>query len=193
MPEINLLQTNQSKSAFSGPSVSASNSFIVWVLAGLVVLELAGYGGLVWWKQSVEAETRDIEAATSEIDQSLQAQRGEITEAVQAQGRLQAFASLLDEHIYLTKLWKHLGEHTLKTAQYMTIQATLDKYTFVVSGEVANYTDLGKVILGLESADGFRSVELLSSGPGEGERVAVKFDIAVAIAPDILNDSGSQN
>jgi len=186
MVEINLLQgQKKAPSQVNIPVSALSGKLVLWALAGLLVVEFVIFGGLYYWRRGIVSETQDQERQIADVQSQLNSLQSELREAVLSQASLKKFSSLLDQHIYWTRVWNDLAENTLKTAVFDSIQASSENGEFILTGTVKNYTELGKLMLGLESAEGFRKVELLSASSDE-EDGTVLFDIKVVIDPRLL-------
>jgi hypothetical protein len=178
MAEINLLQP-QKKSAMNLPRVSFSGVLPVWVLSGVLVLELAVWGGLFAYRKTVDAKNNDVQIQVDQVDQKISAKKKSLIPAVQAQAALTSFKDLLDKHLHWSLVWAELGRVTLKTVTYTGLSATTVDNKFLVDGVVPDYATLGKVLLGLSTSDNFEEVALVSTQPSEGEQLGVNFKISI--------------
>lgn len=185
MGEINLLN-QRDKTIYRSRLPHAGNKIPLWILIGLVAVEMIVYGTLFSWKKSIDSEILKVQASVNQLDDKLNSSKVDINNAVAAQAALTSFSSLLDNHLHWTLLWSELGKVTLKKAHYISMQGTVVSDQFVVKGEVSNYTDLGKVILGLETSKNFSEVKLVSSSPAEGDKVGVQFEIQVTVKHSIF-------
>ncbi|HLC44887.1 MAG: hypothetical protein A2722_04180 [Candidatus Doudnabacteria bacterium RIFCSPHIGHO2_01_FULL_50_11] len=194
MAEINLLQGDgRTKGRLHVPEMPrGSGKALLWVLAGLVALELGAWGILFSYKGRATSQVLEAESQMQDITTKIRAFEKDANQAILAQAALQSFTSLLDKHLYWTKLWTELGKSAYKRAQYLSLQATIDNSQFSLRGVTPTYTDLGKVILALEQSDGFSRVDLISTGAGEGDKVEVKFEILVTLKPEVLQRADAQ-
>ena len=190
MPEINLLQGEKRKTFHIGLPSQASGSGLIWVLVGILALDLAIYGVFFFLSSQTLSETNTVNAEIAAADFKMQKPAAEFTDAIKAQSALKFLSGFLDNHIYWTKLWDRLGENTFRSIQYLSLSATTDNTRFVLAGTAQNYADLGKLILGLQAASDFQDVQLVSSGGSKGETAAgIDFSIAVQFNPGLLRDT----
>lgn len=190
MPEINLLRSEKKKTFHIGVPTQMAGGGLIWVFLGIIVLDLAVYGILFFLGSKTVAELNTVNSATGEADAKMRKPEPEFTDAVKAQSALESLSGLLNGHIYWTKLWDKLGESTLRKVQYLSISATSDDKRFILTGKAENYSDLGKLILGLQSAGEFEDVQLVSSGASKGEDAAgIDFSIAVQFSPALIRQS----
>lgn len=185
MGEINLLQPGK-KSKFEVHAPAGSGSFLLWSLIILMALELAGFGALFFMRKRVDAKTAGQQAQIAELDGKINSRRDELKAAVTDQGMLTSFSSLLDSHIRWSSVWKTLGEYTLKVVQYLNIETTAEQDKFVVSGRVSNFTEVGKLLLGLQASENFTKVELMNTKSGEAGQTGIEFQISITLKRDLL-------
>ena len=168
------------------PKVSFSGVMPIWFLSGLLVLELAAWGGILVYRKSVDSKNNDAQIQVDLLEEKISGKKAALTPAVQAQAALSSFKDLLEKHIHWSKVWNELGRVTLKTVTFTGISATTAENTFLVDGEVPDFTTLGKVLLGLETSENFEAVTLISTQPSEGEIVAVMFTISIKAKPALF-------
>lgn len=159
---------------------------MIWSLAAVLCLTLAAYGVFYFLDAKVVSELASINSQIARAEQSMSSPSSEFRAAIKAQSALNELSGMLDRHVYWTNVWDELARNTLKTAQYLSISATMENSQFVLDGMVENYNQLGKLMLGLQGSSKFKDVQLVSSGPGKGEAIGVEFSIAVEYKPDLL-------
>lgn len=185
MTEINLLQPERrSRSAERSPTISGT--WTVFILAGLIVIELAVWITFTVLDSKVSSQVQQKVADIANIDRKLQSPDPDLFNAIKAQAALDSVGTLLNEHRYWTKVWQELARTTLKNAMYFTLNATAETNKFTVVGNVATYQDLGKLMLGLQSSDSFAEVALINSGPSKGTEPGIEFGISVVFKPSLL-------
>lgn len=185
MAEINLLQQER-KSRIPANPVQVSGSIVLWILVGVIAVEMGAYGGLYYWKQRIDTATTNLEVSMVQMDKKLKDSQTDVNQAVKSQFILNTFGTLLGSHTVWTMLWDEISKTTLKSARYVGLQATAERNKMVISGEVANYTEVGKVMLALRGSSNFSSIELVSSVPSTGQEVGIRFEISVVFNPAIL-------
>jgi len=185
MPEINLLQGDQKRKIQISHVGSAARP-LFWILIVIFVVELGAY---LWVKKQKSDVQNTIIAQQTEIDEAQREITGrseEIQSAVKAQFALKNFSELLDTHVHWTKAWDELSRHTLKTVRFTTLQATDDSTQFIVGGNTISFTELGKVMLGMQNSPEFTEVMLLNSTPSEKEENTIEFELQVKFKKELL-------
>lgn len=186
MAEINLLQTKQEGGLGIG-GLSQSTSWVgFWIIVGLLVIEMSIYTGFFLWHTKVSGQVSTVQSEITQLDQQLQKKKLDTEKVVKVQASLANLSNLLDKHVHWSQVFRDLGSVTLKTISFSDVDATSDKNRFIISGEVPNFTELGKILYALHYSDNFKSINLLTSGKGKGEKVTVAFDIEVIIKPELL-------
>jgi len=194
MADINLLQQNKKlSSGFSRPNLtlpaSSGKGFLVFLIF-LLVLEIGAYAGLYFLRSGLEEDIAGIEGEITSTQSTIDQRREELDVAIATQARVSALKTLLEDHIRWTNVWDELAEHTLSTSYFATIEAATETNSFIVSGIVPTYTDLGKVILGLELSDKFSDVLLQSASFEQGEGVSgVSYDLTILMDDNFLVES----
>ncbi len=191
MVEINLLQPEK-KSQFEAHAPAGSGNFLLWGLVALMVLELGGFGALYSFRKKADSKAAVEQAKIVEIDKKIASFSNELNRVTTDQGVLSTFSELLDKHIHWSNVWKALGEYTLKSVQYLNLETSAVQNTFVVSGRVSNFTEVGKLLLGLQSSENFTAVELLSTKAGDVASEGVEFQVSVTVKSDLLVPSISE-
>lgn len=196
MGEINLLQPEK-KPRFRAPSVRVAGNGALWFCAILIILELGIYGGLFYWRQSVRTQVDGLQREITEIDKQIAASKDNLKLAVRDQGALSNFSDLLQKHLYWSQVLQELGKVALKTATFLSVEASSDTDKFVITGKVASYAELGKVLLGLETSENFSKVELVTSGrKAEADPTASGLGFSIAVNfkhPLIIKPSAGEN
>lgn len=190
MPEINLLQ-GEKRSSYQAPSVELSGKGVLWFMIAVVVLEALAYGGLFFWRKLITDDTSGMQSKIFELDSQLKARRAETEQAVSTQSALVTFGTLLDKHLYWTELWKELGKTAFQKVRYLNLQAAAETNKFTLRGQVGNYTEVGKVMLGLQTSPNFSRIDFVSSTPAEGDLIGIKFEFLIFMKPQLLQPPAS--
>lgn len=140
----------------------------------------------MYLKKHVQASTLSVEAESAELDVVISAKQDDINKSVDAQSRLQLFEGLLAQHIHWTNVWSELGKQTYKSANYFTVEAAAETNKLNLTGYAPSFSDLGKLLLGLEKSEYFENVELQSASPAEQDKPGVGFEVLVEVKPEIL-------
>lgn len=185
MQEINLLK-NQLKD--SRLNWDKHNRLLIVGLVVFLIIEIAG-GAVLFTINRSQAKSRDtVTAGNVQIQNKLNAKQNELGPAKAFQAQLTNLNRLVESHLYWTNFFDELTKVTLKKAQFTQLQAdTIGKV--YVEGRSANYSDLGKLLLGLSTSKHFSKVRLLSSNPGTGEISGLIFTLEFRINPELLNET----
>lgn len=184
MPEINLLKNElQDRTPISFGGFATPTFYVV---IGLLVLELLGYGGLLIYNKQLDRQIREAELAMANINFEIGKVDKDRREAVSFQSRLANLDSLLKNHLYLSSLLGELEKSTYKPAVYNTLQLAEGENKLVLSGRIPSYTDLGKLILGLKASPNIRDVVLKSSGQKESAEGGYSFNVEITFDPKVL-------
>lgn len=192
MPDINLLKGHKMPQGMQ-PAMTiphGTGKAILIVLLILVVLELGLYGVLQVKKNNVESEIVQKEEEISQLKSAIDSQADEINEAIAGQFTVATFSTLLESHIYWTKVLEEIGKVTLKTVSFKSLQAGSGEAEFLVTGSATNFSEVGKFLLGFETSKNFKNVKLLSTNPGQTFGT-VQFEVKVQMDKDLLLDEDS--
>ncbi len=140
MAQINLLKQKKT----SGSFLEFLPRLLVRIML-VVVLAMAGYYG--WQFIKVGQISREIFAAQASINQAA-ADAGQVPnreEVYARQAQLQAFNSIVGNHLYWSGLLPALANITLKDAVYSNLQATKDG-SITVSVEVPDLDSIDKFL-----------------------------------------------
>ena len=182
MTEINLLQTRIKDRTFAWQRQVRT---VLIFLAVILVLLGAGGGGLMFLTNQLTVEIQTVSADATKIQDQLNQDQKNIGDAKLFQAQVANIKTLLNNHVYLTPLFKEIGKMTYVKSQYVSINvSTTGKIN--LEGQVENYAGLAKLILGLSTSNQFKDVKLLSVNPGTGEVNGYAFSIELTAKPEIF-------
>lgn len=184
MAEINLLKSElQHRGPFSfGPKGLAS----LYVVAGILVLVLGVWGGLYFYDLELQKKSRLLEQQTATVDFEVGQVEGQRREAISFQRRLNNLVVLLDEHVFWTPVFEELEKFTFKGAAFNTLQVDVADHTFILTGTVSSYQDMGKLLLGLRQSSNVQGVTLQSSGITETGQAGYNFNLELLFDPKLF-------
>lgn len=182
MPEINLLQTKIHDNTFAGQRQSR---ILLIIMSVILVLLIGTGGGLIFLTQKVNSDLMAKAADNNQIQTQLNQQQQSIGNAKTFQTQLANVKTLLDNHVYLSPVFKEISKITYVKAQYVTIDVADDGHIHL-EGRVDSYTDLGKLILGLNTSKKFKDLKLLSIQPSGGQVNAYGFAVDLTAVPDLF-------
>lgn len=182
--EINLLK-NALRTEDGGRGILQSR-FWLWILAGLLGVELLVFGGLWFWQNrtgkeilKAEQDMRQIEFDTSKIS-------AEVANVASFQTRLANLEIILQNHLYWSEVFQYLEQNTYKAIVFDSVQSDENTHILIISGTTLSYTDLAKFILGLKQTPKISEVELKNSTQNEEEGGGIKFVVEVKFNPILL-------
>ena len=184
MPEINLLK-NEIKNQRAIP-LSRVGSKAIYVMLGLLGLELLIYIGLGIFNYSVKRSIAETERQTTAIAAEIGQFDADRNRAILTQIRLKNLAGLLVNHAEWTPVLTELEKYTLQKAVYTAMQVDEVKHTFSLTGVVSSYTEIGKFMLGLAQSPNFSNITLKSSSQDESGAGGFTFDVDVDFNPKLL-------
>ncbi len=182
MQEIKLLRSQLKDTAAAW---QRRNRIFISVFVLVLILEI----GLAIIFFLVAQTTKERKAATAAENRQTQNQinesQGALVPAKAFQAQLQNLKALVDNHVRWSGFFEELAKHTFTRAKFNNVQ-TDGGGSVHLEGEVNNYSDLAKFLLGLSASERFYEVELLSSSPSKSDQVGVVFSIDVSIDTDLL-------
>lgn len=183
MQEINLL-----KNQFRNQTTvwERRQRLITASLIAVIILEITAGVLLFLFKQSVDKRKGAVVERNIQTQAKLNVKQNELVPAKALQAQLKNLSRLVDSHVYWTSFFDELSKVTLKKIHYTQLQTDVAGKVYV-EGRAENYSDLGKLLLGLSTSENFSNVRLLSSGPSTGEIGGLIFGIDFKIKPGLLN------
>jgi Tfp pilus assembly protein PilN len=182
MQEINLLQT---KIKDRNASWEKRSRLFTTVFSLVLILELVLTGGVYMLTNSKQSAVAAIEEESQKIQKRIDERQADLSSAKSFQAQLKNLRGIVDNHVYWSGFFDELGKRTYVKTQYMSLKAETDGKIHV-EGLVSNYTDLGKLILGLNTSNKFSNVKLLSVQPSSQEASGYMFSLDLVASKDLL-------
>lgn len=184
MAEINLLK-NELKDR--GPFSFAPKSLTpLYFTLGLLVFEAVLYGGMFFYEKYLDRQKLGVDAEITAIESEISQSQKNVDEAQSVQARLANLGVLLDNHVFWSQVFDELEKYTYKPIVYNTLEADMVRGQFRISGITSNYTDLGKLLLGLESSPNITGVTLESTSQGQQEQSGYTFSLEIMFDPKLF-------
>ena len=184
MQDINLLQNKLNDNSHKWQN---SQRFSIVVLSLVLILELVAAGFFYLLRQRAEEQTLALQQDNANIQSKLSSMEDELMEAKGFQAQTKNLAVLLDSHVVWNKLLQEVSDTTFKNAQYLSLSSdTTGKIT--IEGMSNNYSELGKMLLSLETSDLFKSVKLVSTALSTGAESGVMFSVDVRAEQSIFSN-----
>ena len=184
MQEINLLQSRIKDTTYSWEKQSKIG---LAILAGILILILGASAVFYFLTQSLDKQNSALTAANAKLQSELTQKSANLGNAKVFQAQLSNMKALLARHIYFSPFFDEIEKMTYQKAQYISLDADQDTGQVHLEGLVANYTDLGKLLLGLSTSGSFSNVKLLSAAPSSGAINAFTFSIDLTARNSIFN------
>lgn len=183
MADINLLQNQIKDTTFLSDKRARLFTIIMSVVLSLVIV-----GGIAIYLAtlSFNSKTKKLVLENEKLQQKINNEQEGTGEAKSYQARLSNIAQLLKNHSYTSFLMEELDKKTYQKAKYLTFDAGPDTNKLHIEGEVDNYNDLGKLLLGLSTSEYFKNVRLLSVLPSRGASNSYVFSVDMNAAPEIF-------
>jgi Tfp pilus assembly protein PilN len=182
MQEINLLQnklkdkTNQWE----------KNNRVVIGLLSFVLLAVLGATGMIYMlNKNAEESKMALEQENISVQRKLDQMESEMQLAKGFQAQSKNIASLLQSHVIWSNLMKEMSNKTLKTSRYLGM--TSDTTGLIhVEGITTDYTQLGKIILALETSEDVESVKLLNTGQSSERLGGILYSLDIKAKQEAL-------
>ncbi|MBX4188039.1 MAG: hypothetical protein KW793_02800 [Candidatus Doudnabacteria bacterium] len=182
MQEINLLQ-NKLKDTTN--KWEKSNRTVNIVLGLVLIAELVAGGMLFMLTKSAEDSKVAIDQENAEIQSNLDKMEEQLVDAKGFQAQTKNIESLLQNHVVWSQIMDSMAASTFKASRYLNMTSDTTG-VLNIEGITANYTDLGKMILALETNENLSSVRLLSTAPSTNELSGVVFTLEVMAKQDVF-------
>ncbi len=183
MEELNLLQNRVKDNTDAWQRQGQLFMGILWLV---LILLVGGIVVLFLFNRNIAKETADIAAQNQDLEKQINDRQPGVANATTFQAQLLNLKSLVNTHTYLSPLLDELAQSTYTKAQFLTMDAS-QAGKIHLEGRVASYSDLGKLILGLNTSGQFTNVKLLSVAPTGGLTNAYEFVIDLQVNPKIFS------
>jgi hypothetical protein len=184
MAEINLLKNSQQdRPKFS---LEGSNPTGLYVALTILVLELLLYAGLFGYNLQVHRQIQAVQERGAQVDTKVSQNNNNRQQAVAAQARLANLQTLLNTHLGWSAVFGELENVTYKLANFTDLQVRETGNTLLISGNAPTYTDVAKVIIGLQTSSKILDVTLVTSGQSQITGSGYTFNLEVTFDPKLL-------
>jgi len=156
------------------------------VALGIILFLLAVGTALLFFLN--RSDQQKIDAATSvnaDLQTQLTQKQATLTDAKTFQAQLENLQVLVNNHTYLSPLLEELSKSTYSKTQFVNLDAS-QSGKIHLEGRVDNYSDLGKLLLGLSTSKKFKNVKLLSAAPSTGKTNGFLYSVDMLVVPDIF-------
>jgi len=162
------------------------NKLIMTVLAVILIIVLGLGTVLFLLSQSIVKQTDQVVADNKTIQDKMSSQQADLADATTLQAQLANLHTLINGHVYFSPFLAELSKMTFQKAQYLNLDATPDGKIHI-EGRIDNYTNLGKLVLGLSTSSKFSNVKLLSAVPSTGVNSGYLFSLNLNASSDLFS------
>jgi hypothetical protein len=173
MQEINLLE-NRIKDAHT--TWKKHTRIYITILSVILVLIIGGVVLLYLYNNNLVSQKDELVQENQGLKLKLDSNSEDKTAAKNFQAQLGNMRYLVDNHVYFTPFFEELSETTFIRAKYSSLTVSTDGVVHL-EGEVNDYNDLSKLLLGLSTSSKIKNVKLLGSKPGQGEKKSLSVSI----------------
>lgn len=182
MQEINLLD-NRLKDTTQ--VWERRNRLLVTMFSLILILEIGLALVFFILTQGFDKKTQTAMASNNNIQAEINRSQEELSEAKGFQAQLKNTRALLDSHIYWSTFFEEVSDYSLSTVTYDAFQGGVDGKIHL-EGAAGSYTEVGKMLLGLNRSDKFSNVKLLSINPASGEVSGFVFSIDLVASKELF-------
>jgi Tfp pilus assembly protein PilN len=182
MQEINLLQ-NKLKDKTN--QWERNNRTVLMILSLVLIAELVAGGMFYMLAKSAADSKLALDKENADIKTKLDQMQGEMADAKGFQAQTQNISTLLQNHVVWNEILDSLASSTLKNSRYLSMNSDTSGSVHI-EGTTTSYTDLGKVLLALQTNDKLQSVKLLSMAPSSDQLAGVSFSLEIQANPAIF-------
>lgn len=182
MQEINLLQ-NKLKDKTN--QWEKNNRVVVGILTFILLVVVAAAGMLYMLGKNAEESKQTLDQENASIQSKLNQMQKDMVLAKGFQAQSKNLSSLLDSHVIWSNLMKELADSTLKTSRYMGMTADTSGLIHL-EGLTLDYTQLGKIILALETSEEVQSVRLLNTAQSQDRLAGIMYSIDIQVRQESL-------
>lgn len=186
MQEINLLKKEAQSSGGLSFNLRRTGQWSIYIVLGLVVLELLFFVFLILSKQQVKNRTLQVQQRAADIALELSQIDGERQKAIAVQSRLQNLDVLLSSHLLWSKVFSELESKTYKPITFDSLQVDQINTRFVLNGLAPTQTDIAKFMLGLMTSAYIQNVNLKTAAAQQGEEPGFTFNMEITFDPKLL-------
>lgn len=186
MQEINLLQNeSQGNEPFSFNFRKRGPVFFYFVLI-LLLLELGFYAFLFFSNRQITRQAQTVQQKTADIELEIGKVDKERKDAISVQSRLKNLDTLLEGHLFWSKVFAEMESKTYKPIRFESLQVDQINNRFVITGFAATQTDIAKFMLGLRTSPHILATNLRTSSAQLSEQSGYTFSIDVTFDPKLL-------
>jgi Tfp pilus assembly protein PilN len=184
MQEINLLQ-NKLKDKTN--QWEKNNRVVIGLLSFVLLAILAAIGMIYMLNKNAQDAKLVLDQENINLQKQLDKMEDDMVLARGFQAQSKNIVTLLDTHVIWSNLMKEVSDSTFKLTRFMNM-TTNTSGIIHVEGITASYTDLGKIILALETSEQVESVALVNSTQSSEGQAGIVYSLDVFANPQALTE-----
>jgi hypothetical protein len=182
MQDINLLQ-NKLKDKTN--QWEKSNRVITVLLLLVLLAEVVIGGFFFMLRKQAEESKAAKDAENVSLQNQLDDMEDDLTKAKGFQAQSINIKSLLEGHVGWAPVIDEITSSMYKFSQYFSMTADTSGRLHV-EGQAGTYSDVGKLLLALETSDNIKSVKLLSTSRAQGAVDSITFSLDMVVNQELL-------
>lgn len=176
MSGINLLNS-ESQGGGGFVSENRAHSRFLPIVVGLVALEILALAGILIWSKVIDRQVTNTKQEIAQVGIEIEGLNEQRMAAVSAQRRLRSLQGLLREHLYWSQAFQELENFTHQASFYDDLQGSFLENKLILSGTSPSFTDMAKLMRGLEQSPHISDVVLQSTNVSTDEQGGFSFRI----------------
>lgn len=189
---VNLATKEIMKEAAKRIGRKSVRTIVISTIASLALAALS-YGGVLIYGQMQKRTFDIVTRPLDDINKEIASLESKSKELIAFQSKLIAIKSLLDEHVYMSDIFKKIENVTLPEVSYTSISIA-PNMTVSINGIASNYTTLGRQLLSYNRAKEFISNAEISSASAvlgsSGQISGVNFDMNLTLQKEAVKRAG---
>ncbi len=186
--DVNLIPSELSRR----PELDLPRKMIIsgGIIATCLIIIIAIYLGITWYQLQITRDIESLQSQITDIDAQIAQLERDKNDATLLQQQLQATRTLLDKHVYWTKFFDLLAQHTAPDVYYTNFSMT-GRDKLVISAVAKDYKAIARQLTIFQDADNFiKNVRIDAASAvinqESGLFSGVSFTINLEFVPDIF-------
>lgn len=161
------------------------------ILTLVLILAILVVGGIWFWFYYQETTLRNqiagLESKAQDLDSQIAEKAGLRDEALTLATQLANIEALIKHHIYWSKVFTEIENHTLKTAYFSRFTGDAAGKKIVLSAQVPDFEQAAKQIVVFREAKKFTDIDIsdISINVEEG-RAFIGFEVTLGLPDELL-------
>jgi Tfp pilus assembly protein PilN len=182
MQDINLLQ-NKLKDRTN--QWEKSNRAVTAVLSMVLLAAVIASAMIFFMVKSAQDSKAAVDQENVNLQKKLTQMEADMGLAKGFQAQSKNLSQLLGSHVVWSVFMQELANKTFKITRFNSMTTDTSGRTHI-EGIVPTYTDLGKMMLALQSSDQMEAVRLVATSKSTGELAGILFSIELQAKQEVL-------